>query len=162
MYKVNFFRRMKAFGKWRFNSTVFTSALDGNERSASPISLFTPGVRWIGGCLGDGLGNVRIIRLLYIFRASNHDFSVARSLITMLLCQCASCVGSNNGVGLYIVLGVFIPYNFVVLEWNKKKKTSFNNCPTRCDYIQFYYIFCRQLCMFRIIPSSIIMSTFKL
>ena len=36
-----------------------------------------------------------------------------------------------------------------------------NNCPTGCDYIQFYYIFCRQLYMFRMIPSSIIRSTLK-
>jgi len=24
-----------------------------------------------------------------------------------------------------------------------------SNCPTRCDYIQFYYIFCRELYTFR-------------
>jgi len=58
--------------------------------------------------VGNGLGNVRIIRLLYTYRESNHDFSVARSFITNSLCHSASCVGSNIGVGLYTVLGVFI------------------------------------------------------
>jgi len=37
-----------------------------------------------------------------------------------------------------------------------------SHCPTRCDFTQFYYIFCRQLYMFRMIPSSIIRSTLKL
>jgi len=37
-----------------------------------------------------------------------------------------------------------------------------NNCPTRCDYIQFYYISAKQLYMIRLIPSSIIRSTRKL
>ena len=58
--------------------------------------------------MGDGLGNVRIRRLFYTFRESNHDFSVARSLITLSLCHCASCAGSNICVGLYTVLGVLI------------------------------------------------------
>ena len=39
-------------------------------------------------------------------------------------------------------------------KWGIHKSTEINilyvnNCPTRYDYIQFYYIFCRQLYMFR-------------
>jgi len=51
---------------------------------------------------------------------------------------------------------------FILCSWVRVSWISVNNCPTGCDYIQIYYIFCRQLCMFRMIPSSIIRSTFKL
>ena len=39
---------------------------------------------------------------------------------------------------------------------------SVNNCPTICDYIQFYYIFCKQLYVFWVVPSSIIRNTLNL
>jgi len=37
-----------------------------------------------------------------------------------------------------------------------------NNCPTRCNYIQFIIISCKLLYMFSAIPSPIIRSTCKL
>ena len=50
---------------------------------------------------------------------------------------------------------------YVILLTSYQQTLSVNNCPTRCDYIQFYYIFCRQLYMFRMISSSIIRSTIQ-
>ena len=50
---------------------------------------------------------------------------------------------------------------WILCSWVRESWINVYNCPTRCDYLQFYYIFCRQLYMFRMIPSSIIRSTLK-
>ena len=50
---------------------------------------------------------------------------------------------------------------FFLCPWVRASWINVNICPKRCEYIQFYYIFCRQIYMFRMIPSSIIRSTFK-
>ena len=50
----------------------------------------------------------------------------------------------------------------LLCSWVRASWISVSNCPTRCDCIRFYYIFCRQLYMLRMIPSSLIRSTFKL
>ena len=47
-------------------------------------------------------------------------------------------------------------------SWVHATWINVNNCPTRCDYIQFYYISATQFYMFRMIPSSIVRSTCKL
>jgi hypothetical protein len=54
---------MKAWVNWRYNSTIFTSALDGGECSASRPGRFTPGeiargahARFMGGWVGPKAG----------------------------------------------------------------------------------------------------------
>jgi hypothetical protein len=43
---------------------------------------------------------------------------------------------------------------FFLCSWVRASWINVNNCPTRREYIQFYYIFCSQLYMIRMIPSS--------
>jgi len=49
-----------------------------------------------------------------------------------------------------------------ILKFQCTGLITVNKCPTRCDYIQFYYIFCRQIYMFQMIPSFIIRSTLEM
>jgi len=36
-----------------------------------------------------------------------------------------------------------------------------NNCPTRCDYVQFFLYFCKLLYTFRVLTPPIIRSTYN-
>jgi len=44
------------------------------------------------------------------------------------------------------------------IQWSVNREIYANNCPTRCNYIQFIYI-CKPLYIFRVVSPSIIRSS---
>ena len=44
--------------------------------------------------------------------------------------------------------------SWIFCSWVRASWINVNNCPTRCDYIQFFLYFCRQIYVFQMIPSS--------
>ena len=71
---------------------------------------------------------------------------------------CMEWIFRNMNATFHIDVYVFPRFRM----FNNLPRLNVNNCPTICDYVEFYYTSCRQLYMFRLIVLSTIRSTFKL